>query len=47
MLLCPIEERGETDDRLSSGAVLRVRLGDGCIVYVLGLLFTVSINGVN
>jgi uncharacterized membrane protein len=41
MLLCPIEERGEADGRLSSGVVLRVRLGDGCVVYLLGLLFTV------
>jgi hypothetical protein len=41
MSLCPIEDRGEADGRLSSGVVLRVQLGDGCVVYVLGLLFTV------
>jgi hypothetical protein len=29
MLLCPIEERGEADGRLSSGVVLRVLLSDG------------------
>jgi hypothetical protein len=29
MLLCPIEDRGEADGRLSSGVVLRVQLGDG------------------
>jgi hypothetical protein len=38
--LCPIEDRGEANGGLSSSAVLHVHLGDGCIVYVLGL-FTV------
>jgi hypothetical protein len=41
MLLCPIKDRGEADGRLSSSLVLRVQLGDGCVVYVVGLLFTV------
>jgi hypothetical protein len=41
MLLHPIEDRGEADGRLSSGVVLRVQLGDGCIAYVLGLFFIV------
>jgi hypothetical protein len=41
MLLCPIEDQGEADGRLSSGVILCVQLGDGSIVYVLGLLFTV------
>jgi hypothetical protein len=31
MLLCSIEDRGEADGRLSSGVVLRVLLGDGCL----------------
>jgi hypothetical protein len=41
MLLCPIEDRGEADGRLSSGVVLHLQLGDGCVVYLLGFLFTV------
>jgi hypothetical protein len=41
MLLCQIEDQWEADGRLSSGVVLRVQLGDGCIAYVLGLFFTV------
>jgi hypothetical protein len=41
MLLCPIENREEADGRLSSGVLSRVQLGDGCVVYGLGLLFTV------
>jgi hypothetical protein len=41
MLLCPIEDRGETDGGLFSGVVLRVQLGDGYVVYVLGLLSVV------
>jgi hypothetical protein len=47
MLLCPIKDRGEADGRLSSGVVLRVQLGDGCVVYMLGLLFTVLLLRIN
>jgi hypothetical protein len=47
MLLCPIEDRGEADSRLSSVIVLRVLLGDGCVTYVLGLFFTVLLLRMN
>jgi hypothetical protein len=40
-LLCPIEDRGEAAGGLSSGVVSRVQMGDGCVVYVRGLSFTV------
>jgi hypothetical protein len=47
VLLCPLEYRGKAGGRLSSGMVLRVQLGDGCVVYVLGLLFTVLLLCIN
>jgi hypothetical protein len=47
MLLCLIEDRGEADGRLSSSVVLRVQLGDGSVVYVLGLFFTVLLLRIN
>jgi hypothetical protein len=33
--------RLKADGGLSSGLVSRIQLGDGCVVYVLGLFFTV------
>jgi hypothetical protein len=44
--MCPIEDHGETDGRLSSVVVLRVLLGDGCVAYVLDL-FTVLLLRMN
>jgi hypothetical protein len=46
-VMCPIEDRGEANGRLSSAVVLRGLLGDGCVAYVLGLLFTVYLLHTN
>jgi hypothetical protein len=40
-MLYLIEDQEEDDGGLSSGVVLCVQLGDGCVVYVHGLLLTV------
>jgi hypothetical protein len=40
-MLYLIEDQEEVDGGLSSDVVSRVQLGDGCVMYVRGLLFTV------
>jgi hypothetical protein len=40
-MLYVIDDQEDVDGVLSSGAVLRVQLGDGCVVDMHGMFFTV------